>query len=102
MQVQEFTDLANWFKANVLELSGDDDDGFYEVGVTDNDSDALEATETVPAQTDDDPEEHTMYDNSDDDEDIIVFTEVSIEESRRQHQQDELSLFEFIVGIDRM
>ena len=62
MQVQEFDDLANWFKKNVLDIQNLDDDitGLDEY----EDSSRAETVEQV------------------------------------NEQDDELSLFEYIIGID--
>jgi len=74
MKVQELNDLANWFKANVLDLSEDDD---MDIGATEDE--ALEY-------------ESDAY---------VILPENSHSNAIARHN-DEQDLFEFIIGVDGM
>jgi len=78
MQVQELNELASWFKKNVLDIGESDND--VEV-------DALE------------DEDH---DGVGLDDAVNVNFVGTVEYSEKTRKQDELSLLEFIVGIDNM
>lgn len=90
MHTDELTELATWFKKNVLDLSGDDGgDGFFD---TDEELDVSEAfSQNHLDDADANTAERSHY------SDIQFETERS---SAFDKKEEERRLFEFIVGID--